>query len=234
MSNDNKQSELIPINQMPDLKNRLEEYISNLNQKPTGTKQRTDIGNKPITYLPIGEIEDLLDYYYNGLWKTTNEQTRIVANEILVSIELHVLHPEAGIWLTRIGSAGRQIRFKNPGKDEQGNKKAQDITNINNKLQNACMADYPSAKAAAISNAAASLGKVFGRSLNRETLNQLSTGENGRTIYDEIEDARAQMKDTTTQEELGKIWKSLPETARRDRNIKDEFAKKKWELNDKK
>ena len=114
-------------------------------------------------YLPISFLEMSLDEIFFGLWQTKNFQSQPIANEIVGSLELWYFHPVAKTWLCRIGSAAVQVQMKSPDNGGDG-----DITNIRNKITNTLTKDYPHLKADCFRNACLSLGKAFGRDLNRK------------------------------------------------------------------
>jgi len=118
-------------------------------------------------YLPIGHLEAMLDEYFFGLWQTKDFRYQMVANEIVGSIELSVYHPAAKIWITRTGAAAVMIQFE-AKKDDKGNKIKSDIMDYRGKILNTLVKDFPHLKASCLSNAVKSLGKVFGRDLNRK------------------------------------------------------------------
>ena len=133
-----------------------EKFTSGLNSAPPQANIKDRQG---VKYLPISSIESQLDKMFAGLWKTTNMEWKVVVNEIIVSIELHVFHPIAKVWISRSGVGAAQIRQKS----------GSDIQDIPSKIKNSMEMDVPHAKADAIKNAAKSLGKYFGRDLSRKT-----------------------------------------------------------------
>ena len=132
-----------------------EKFTTGLNSPPPSGMIKDRQG---IKYLPISSVESELDRMFTGLWKTTNLEWKVVINEIVVSLELHVFHPIAKIWISRCGVGVAQIRQKSGSK----------IQDIDAKIKNALEMDVPHAKADAIKNAAKSLGKHFGRDLSRK------------------------------------------------------------------
>lgn len=114
--------------------------------------------NVEYKYLPISFLEMKLDEIFGGLWKTSNFQYTYIANELVGSIELEFWHPVAQTWLNRIGAGSVQIQFK----------KETDFTILQNKYQNTLTKDFPHLKAECFRNACLSIGKSFGRDLNRE------------------------------------------------------------------
>lgn len=133
----------------------LENFVKKLNSKPPSSAMKQKDG---VNYLPISYYEMTLDSLYFGMWKTTNESTNIIANEIIVRLELHVFHPIAKVWITRVGVGASMIQQA----------RGADVTDINSKYKNTMGKDYPSAKSEAVKNAAKSLGKIFGRDISRK------------------------------------------------------------------
>ena len=114
-------------------------------------------------YLPISFLEMQLDEMFFGLWQTKDFKSSVIANEIIGSLELSYFHPTFHTWITRVGTAGTMIQYKSKDKGGTG-----DITNIKDKIPNTLVKDYPHLKAEAFRNACLSIGKAFGRDLNRE------------------------------------------------------------------
>jgi hypothetical protein len=99
-----------------------------------------------------------LDELFFGIWSTKNFQSRTVVNEEVGSMELWYFHPTAKAWLCRLGVGAVMIQQK----------KDSDITDVGAKIKNTMTKDYPHLKAECFRNACLSLGKAFGRDLNRE------------------------------------------------------------------
>lgn len=129
-------------------------------------------------YIPISFVETKLDEVFFGLWSTDNFQTKVVANEIMGSIDLKVFHPIANTWLTRVGVASVVIQQDSWKRDEDGNfilnsknekiKARPKPSDVDAKIANTLVKDAPHLKAECIKNAAKSLGVMFGRDLNRK------------------------------------------------------------------
>jgi len=134
-----------------------------LHKKPDkkDVKVNEQAGNS--LYLPISFVEMTLDEMFFGLWKTLNFKYTVIVNEIVYSIELHYFHPTHKEWLCRTGASAVPIQMKSKDKGGTG-----DITNVKDKYKNALVKDFPHGKASAITNAALSIGKIFGRDLNRK------------------------------------------------------------------
>ena len=148
-------------------KKRLQDFASKVNKKPNPKSVKTNKLANNSKYLPIADIEMRLDSVFNGLWETRAFTTTVIVNEVVGHIELRVFHPVAHIWITRIGSAAVQIKLRSQ-RDSNGNKIPADVLDVSKKIVNTLQTDYPHLKAECIKNAAKSLGKFFGRDLNRE------------------------------------------------------------------
>jgi hypothetical protein len=134
-----------------------------LQKEPKQGEVKTNAQANNSEYLPISFLEMNLDEIFFGLWQTKNFVTQPIANEIVGNIELWYFHPTAKTWLCRIGAAAVQVQMKSTEKGGDG-----DITNIRNKYPNTLTKDYPHLKADCFRNACLSIGKAFGRDLNRK------------------------------------------------------------------
>jgi hypothetical protein len=128
-----------------------------LNDTPKTEQIRVNSLANNAKYIGIADVEQKLDEMYSGLWQTDNFRWQVVANEIIGSIDLSVLHPVFKVWIKRTGSAATMILTQS-GKEPI----------VENKIKNTLVKDFPHLKAECIKNAAKSLGVVFGRNLNRD------------------------------------------------------------------
>lgn len=136
----------------------LERFQKALNTPPNAKEVRENAHNAMAKYLPISFVEMTLDEMFFGLWETTDFRWQVMGNEVVGSLTLRVFHPVEKIWLSRTGAAAAMIRQAKGAK----------ITDIDAKLHNALGMDFPHLKADCLTNAARSLGKMFGRDLNRK------------------------------------------------------------------
>ena len=134
------------------------EMLSKLNQSPDNSIIKVNKHAQNAKYVPISYLEMKLDEMFYGMWRTRNFNTKVIANEIVGEITLEVFHPQNLMWLERIGAGAVMIQFS----------KDSDIRDIGNKIKNTLSKDYPHLKAECFRNACLSLGKAFGRDLNRE------------------------------------------------------------------
>lgn len=153
--------ELTTINQDTDneMRIKLQNFIKGiLHKEPAANEIRVNKMANGSKYVPISYLEMNLDEMFFGLWQTKNFQSLPVANEIVGSIEVHYFHPVAKTWICRIGAGAVMIQQE----------KGAQITDLNAKYKNTLTKDYPHLKAECFRNACQSIGKAFGRDLNRE------------------------------------------------------------------
>lgn len=136
---------------------RLERFQKALNAPPAATEVREN-QHSGTKYLPVSFVEMTLDELFFGQWETTDFRWQVMGNEIVGSLTLRVMHPVSGIWISRTGAAAVMIRQKSGAK----------ITDIDAKIANTLGMDFPHLRADCLTNAARSLGKLFGRDLNRK------------------------------------------------------------------
>lgn len=153
-----KTSQLLPVSMDIDYCNSLEAFLNGLQKEPNAKEIKVNKYAGNSRYLPITHLEMQLDEYFFGLWTVENVKWERIANEVCVSLDLKVFHPIAKTWITRSGVGAAMIQFS----------KDSDMMDMNNKIKNTLVKDFPHAKAQAFRNAAQSLGKLFGRDLNRE------------------------------------------------------------------
>lgn len=159
---DNHPLSMIQID--PDILSKLQGFQKQYLQKEPNSKEtKKNAQANDSEYLPISFLEMTLDEIFFGLWQTKNFQTQPIANEIVGSLEVWYFHPTAKTWLCRTGAAAVQVQMKSIEKGGDG-----DITNIRNKYANTLTKDYPHLKADCFRNACLSIGKAFGRDLNRK------------------------------------------------------------------
>ena len=193
----------------PDVVQKLDEFVSKLSAEPIPSEVKINKFANNAKYMHISAVESKLDYVFHGLWKVTNFEYSVVANEIIGSLQLHVFHPVAGVWIERTGAASTVIQCK-----------AGTSIGIENKITNTLTKDFPKLKTECIRNAAKSLGRVFGRNLNREF-------EDGLQDMDFVETALSSIEEVGTQEDLEAIWKGLPNAAKSDKRVINAFKEQK-------
>lgn len=150
-----KQSDNLPIELNT---NSLAQFANLLSNAPQQAEVKINTQANNSKYLPISFVENKLDEVFSGLWQIKNFRWQVIANEIVGSIELGVYHPILKEWIWREGAGATMIQQQ----------KGSDITDISAKHKNTLVKDFPHLKTECLKNAARSLGKMFGRDLNRE------------------------------------------------------------------
>lgn len=136
---------------------RLQNVSKLLNKLPVKDSIKENPFANKSQYIPISFVEMQLDEVFFGLWQTRNFKSKVVVNEIIGELELGVFHPIANEWIWRTGVASTPIQVQS----------GQQLS-PENKIKNTLVKDYPHMKAECLKNAARSLGKYFGRDLNRK------------------------------------------------------------------
>lgn len=152
---------------------RMQKFTEVLNGDVESKKLQSHPVVKDCKYLPISHMEMALDEMFFGQWSTSNFRWQQISNEIAGSIDLTVVNPLTKLPITRTGAAAYQImvdsipedQFKKMTKKERNtwaldseNKKPGALTN----------GGFAALKADCFKNACLSLGKYFGRDVNRE------------------------------------------------------------------
>jgi hypothetical protein len=135
-----------------------QEFQRRLNAEPNPAEFELTPDGKAKT-LPISFVEMTLDEIYLGQWELSDPSYQQIFNEVVGTATLTVWHPITGRGLKRAGFASVVIT---QDKDAA-------IADFNmTKKKNALDLTFPKLKAEILKNAAASLGKIFGRDINRK------------------------------------------------------------------
>lgn len=197
-----------------------ESFLDRLHDQPNKSVLRINNQANGSLYIPIDVIEMKLDQFFAGLWSTENFQTNVIANEVTGSIDLKVFHPVAKLWITRVGAASVPI--------QQRSKSA--VTDLDAKIKNALVKNFPALKAECLKNAAKSLGVNFGRDLNRDS------GVDYTPISETVEqhnEAKELIDTATSKKMLVDLWNGNPQWHQNDAII-DAFLNRQSELQAKK
>lgn len=149
----------------------LQDFQSKLNKEPDPREfDKTSDGR--ADYLPISFVEMTLDELFLGLWSTENFKWSAITNEVQGSLELVVMHPITRTQIRRVGAGSIVIMVDSLSQEEKDRMSKQDrnlfALNPQNKKPNALDMAFPKLKAECLKNAAQSLGKIFGRDINRK------------------------------------------------------------------
>lgn len=150
-----------------DIRQRCQNFLVRLNQQPDPKSiEKTPDGR--AYSLPISHVEMTLDELFFGLWSTRNFNSKVISNEVCAEMELVVIHPVTGDEVVRTGTAAVQITVDKVPEGVSGQERNRWALNPDNKKPNALDMSYPKLKAECLKNAAATLGKIFGRDINRK------------------------------------------------------------------
>lgn len=132
----------------------------------------------------ISFIEMLLDKFFFGQWSIENFKWSAITNEVQGSLELVIVHPISGREIRRTGAASVVIMVDKVPDDIKNNSQDRNSWALNpqNKKPNALDMAFPKLKSECIKNAAQSLGKIFGRDLNRKKSSEYSPLVNGELM----------------------------------------------------
>lgn len=152
---------------------QLQDFQKKLNKNPDPQELDPTPDGKAKT-LPISYVEMTLDELYFGLWDTYDFKWSAIANEVQGSLVLECVHPVTGKPIRRTGAASIVITVDSLDKDQKDGMSKQDrnlyALNPENKKPNALDLGFPKLKAECLKNAAQSLGKIFGRDVNRKKI----------------------------------------------------------------
>ena len=177
---------------------------------------------KDSYYLPISFMEAQLDEIFFGQWEVKNFKWEKILNEIVCSLELSVFNPQSERWITRVGVSAKKIMVD--GFPEKYPHSANEKTllewkrrrnewnlDLQNKKPEALeMGGFAALKAEAFKNACISLGKYFGRDVNREYVD---------TVDDWVPDRTTQLE--TIRKELSKTLDLCQDDELRESIIKE-------------
>jgi hypothetical protein len=147
----------------------LQKFQQMLNASPDQVGIESTPDGKART-LVISHVETTLDEMFFGHWRTENFKWERMANEVVGSIDLVVIHPISGYEIRRSGAASIVIMVDKAPQNVQGPERNRWALNAENKKPNALDLAFPKLKTECIKNAAVSLGKLLGRDLNRNNI----------------------------------------------------------------
>lgn len=204
--------------ELPEFIKKIESFQSKLNEAPTAEADGLDknkFANNAI-FKPISFVQTDLDEFYAGLWNWEMKFCQVVANEIIGWGTLEVFHPIARVWIRRTGCAAVMVQQRSKESGGSGR-----ISDIDDKIKNTLVKDFPHLESECIKNAAKKLGKKFGRDLNRKMEDEYSpiyteAQENTKGLAEAIQ----AMKDCKSEDGFRALWDSYGLL-----NINPEFQK---------
>jgi hypothetical protein len=151
----------------------IQRFTTRLNSEPPQESVESTPDRKASTVV-ISHIEMSLDELFLGQWRTEHFTWSTIANEVVGSLELVVIHPVTGNEIRRVGAASIVITVDKVPDELRDNPQHRNQWAINpaNKKPNALDLGFPKLKTECLKNAAQSLGKIFGRDLNRKNRDQ--------------------------------------------------------------
>lgn len=157
---------------------KLEAFLEACNRPAPDSGIRATPDGKAKT-LVISYVENQLDTLFLGQWSTRDFQYKVIGNEIVGCITLEVVHPLTGTVRTLIGTAAQAIMMDQVPEDVKGRERNLWAQDIANKKSKALKMNIPALKSECLKNAALSLGKAFGKDINRKAEEQ-ATYSGGR------------------------------------------------------
>lgn len=136
----------------------LQEFQARLNKEPDAREFEPTPDGKART-LPISFVQMTLDELYLGQWESSDPTYQQIFNEVVATVCLTVTHPVTGEKMRRTGWASVVIT-----QDKDALVSDFNVT----KKKNALDLAFPKLGAEAFKSAAQSLGKIFGRDINRK------------------------------------------------------------------
>ena len=189
----------------------LQKFQQMLNAEPDAAGVESTPDKKAQT-LVISHVETTLDELFFGHWRTENFKWSTIANEVQASLELVVIHPISGSELRRVGAASVIIMVDKVPDNLFGSDRNRWALNPDNKKANAMDLAFGKLKAECLKNAALSLGKVFGRDLNRKNKDTYKPfklkGALGRGHEQDVAYVRELIQQATDLTQLAKIFKA--------------------------
>lgn len=189
-----------PNEQIQQFRLLMQNFHTKINSQPSAESIDKTPDGKAGTIL-ISHIEMLLDEYFFGLWETENFKWAVIANEIVGSIDLVCTHPVTNQKFRRVGAASVQIMVD----------KGTNALDVANKKANALDMGFPKLKTECLKNAANSLGKLFGRDLNRKKFDNYNPLIKVDRAQKERERIEHLINDAETVEHLNSIVPQVPE-----------------------
>lgn len=138
----------------------MQAFAAKLNREPD-PKELDKTPDGRAKTLPISFVEMTLDEIFFGQWELSEVSYQQIFNEVVGTGVLTVWHPVSGRPIKRAGFASVVITQ---------DKDAQIADFQSTKKKNALDLSFPKLKAEILKNAASSLGKVFGRDINRKNV----------------------------------------------------------------
>lgn len=141
----------------------LKKFNDVINQEPLPAWIKVNKYSDNAKYIPIRIIEDLLRSLFGVYQTEIIGQPHIIGNSVVISVHLKVYHPVLKEWLTYSGVGAVPIELEK-------NATPLEFDKIKSK---ALHKNIPAAKSFAVSNAAKSIGRIFGNDLNNDEISTI-------------------------------------------------------------
>lgn len=151
---------------------RMQKFLYILNTDVEENKLQPHPIAKKARYLPISFMEMAMDELFFGMWSTEDFRWTVIANEVTATLTVKYLHPVTREWLKRTGVAAIQIMVDSIPEQEKSTMSKKEINEWANSISNKKpaaleMGGFASLKADCFKNAVQSIGRYFGRDVNR-------------------------------------------------------------------
>jgi len=197
---------IAPFESMEQFTFRLEQFLLRLNSEPDPSEIQINKAANNSQYKPVSFVQNDLDELFGGLWNYEIKDYQVIANEIVGTGVLEVFHPIAKMWIRRSGAAAVMIQQKSEKNGGTGR-----ISNIDDKIKNTLVKDFPHLETAILVSAAKKLGKLFGRDLNRQLEDSYSPIYTEEAMGNEgLTTAIESLKTATTEDAFKSIWAAYP------------------------
>lgn len=198
-------------------------FQTTLNGVPNPAEIKKNAAARDAKYIPIGEVEKLLDEMFAGLWQTHSFEWKVVANELVGSIVLEYFHPVVHVWMKRTGVGAVPVTMTSGSKVPEM---------LEKKIVNACVTVAPHLKAECVKNAARSIGQRFGRDLNRSTeYGDYESLSDMMIPFERMAEIETYLENCHTKDDVTECYRSmLSATEKRDLEIRNLFTKRRSEL----
>lgn len=143
---------------MKQFREPLENFLKKMHTPPAPSTIKVNALAGNSSYLGISQLEMELDKYFLGQWNFIPVEggSKVLVNSITYDGILEALHPVSGFMLRRAGAGAVPIQVYKDGHKNAGEPQSKAIQK-----------GIGAAKSMAFKNACKSLGKRFGRDLNR-------------------------------------------------------------------
>lgn len=159
-------------------------YLVNQKPKPDWIK-KTDkrVFGKELPYIPIERIEFLLTAIFKR-WRVNIKSTQVLANSVVVTVKLEYQDPVTGEWMYQDGVGAAPMQTD----------KDASATDWERIKTSSVMKAAPAAESFAIKDAAEKIGRLFGKDLRRDAIDDYEVMDN-RLAAQRISELKKKLSD---------------------------------------